>query len=79
MKEEVQTKVIEVIARVFEVETQNIEVNFKKEDFDTWDSIGHLQLVMNLESDFNIKFRIEEINNIQGVQDCINLVATYSK
>ena len=77
MSEEIKNRVIEVMSRVFNVNKEDINIDFMKENFETWDSIGHLQLIMNLESDFKIKFRMEEINNIQGVKDCIELVEKY--
>ena len=50
----------------------------EKDDFETWDSIGHLQLVMNLESDFGVKLKTDEIKNIKGVEDCIQLMQKYN-
>jgi acyl carrier protein len=74
MKEEIKVKVFSIVERVFNVNRQQLTIEMKKEDFETWDSIGHLQFVMNLEADFGIKFKTEEINNIKGIEDCIQLI-----
>jgi acyl carrier protein len=79
MKEEINEKVFSVIERVFNVSKQQLNLEMKKEDFETWDSIGHLQLIMNLEADFGIKLKTDEITNIKGVADCIQLIEKHKK
>jgi acyl carrier protein len=74
MNEEIKEKVFAIVERVFNVNSKQLTLEMKKEDFETWDSIGNLQFVMNLESDFGIKLKTAEINNIKGIEDCISLI-----
>ena len=78
MDKEITEKVFEIFTRVFSVDSKKLSSGLKKDDIETWDSIGHLQLVMNLESDFGIKLRTEDIYNIKSIDDCIKLVETHS-
>ena len=43
-------------------------------DFSEWDSFGHLRIVMEIESSFDIKFNSEEIFNIKTVLDFMNAI-----
>jgi acyl carrier protein len=77
MNTEIKNRIAKVMERVFDVKASSVSIDLKKDDFDTWDSIGHLMLIMNLESEFEIKFHTDEINKVHGVEDCVNLVKKY--
>ena len=68
---EIEKRVLNVFSKVFDLDTNDLSVEMIKDDIESWDSIGHLQLIMNLESEFNIKFRTKEIYEITSIQKCI--------
>lgn len=67
-----EEKVLEVFKQVFNNKT--IDIQSQKEDIEEWDSLGHLQLIMQIESAFGIKFKTYEMNNIRSVQDAIEQI-----
>lgn len=77
MDTEIKNRIAEVMERVFDVKASTVSIDQKRVHFETWDSIGHLQLIMSLESEFGIKFHTDEINKIECVEDCVNLVKKY--
>ena len=79
MAEEIIEKVLSVFARVFEMEQSKLTLEMRRDDIEKWDSIGHLHLIMNLESELNIKFRMDEISPMQSIEDCTNIIKSYLK
>ena len=71
---EIEKKVLSVIARVFNLNLEDLSGLNTRDEIDSWDSLGHLQLILQLESEFNIKLKMEEINNINSIEDCVNIV-----
>ncbi len=76
---EIEEKLFQVFQRVFDLPSQRLTVEMTKDDIDSWDSIGHLQLVMNIEADFGIKFKTEEISGIKSFEDCVRLIENHKK
>lgn len=67
-----EEKVLEVFKQVFS--NVSIDIHSQKEDIEQWDSIGHLQLIMQIESSFGIKFKTSEINDIRSVKEAIEQI-----
>jgi acyl carrier protein len=54
-----------IISRVF-TEEEKLEVFMKKSEITSWDSIGHLNLILEVEDSLGISFRKEEIEEINS-------------
>jgi len=63
----------DVFNRAFDVKV-NINNHTDKKNLDSWDSFNHLNLIVEIESEYSIKFSIDEINNISSVKDIFNLL-----
>ena len=44
------------------------------DSLESWDSLGHVNLLMGIQMEFSIKFSIEEMQAIKSVKDIIQLV-----
>ena len=64
-----------VVCRVFPDEN-NIGLYSTKRDLVSWDSIGHLNLILEVEDEFGISFSKEEIESIDSIQILYDLVIT---
>ena len=71
---EIEKKALTVIARVFNLNLEDLSGLNTRDEIDSWDSLGHLQLILQLESEFNIKLKMEEINKINTIEDCVKIV-----
>lgn len=58
-----------LLARVFQVNESEINENTSPENTEKWDSFNTLNLVMELENEFNVQFRFDEIVAIKSVKD----------
>ncbi len=63
-----------VIRTVFGIEAENIDENWTSEDIPDWDSVGHLNLIMEVEKEFEIKVEIEEMFEIEKLGDIMKIL-----
>jgi acyl carrier protein len=63
-----------IIAQLMEVPEEKVTMDSIKSDFEKWDSLNQLNLVMEVEYQFNISLSIDEITEIHSIQDIVNLV-----
>ena len=68
------SKIREIIARILEVETDEIEMDTVIGDLDEWDSLHHLQIIVALEKEYSIKFAQEDLAELEDVSDLVSLV-----
>ena len=62
-------KLFNIISRVMEIKSSELTDESGPEDVEKWDSYNGLLLVDEIESEFNVKFTIEEIFDINSIAD----------
>ena len=62
-------KLYSIISKVMDVPESEINDQTSPENIESWDSFHGLVLVDELENNFNVKFTIEEIADVQNVAD----------
>ena len=67
-----EEKVLEILKAVFELET--VGPDCSQETCEKWDSLGQLNLVVELEDAFGISLEPEEIAVMQSFQDIIRIL-----
>lgn len=63
-----------IIAIMEETLGTKINKNTKQSDCDKWDSLNHLNLIISLESEFDISLEPEEIGAMTSVEAVIKTV-----
>jgi acyl carrier protein len=63
-----------VIREVFPIETDTIDEDWTSDDIPDWDSVGHLNLIMEIEKEFNIKIEIEEMFEVEKLGDITKIL-----
>lgn len=69
-----EEKVLEILKNVFELET--VDATCSQTTCDKWDSMGQLNLVVELESEFDISLEPEEIGEMKCYDDIIRILKT---
>ena len=59
---------------VFDDESLTISNDTTAEDIDDWDSLAHINLIVAIEKDFNIKLTLGELQGLQNVSDMVALI-----
>ena len=62
-------KLYSIISKVMNIPESEINDQTSPENIESWDSFHGLLLVDELENNFNVKFTIEEIADVQNVGD----------
>ena len=57
------------LSNVFGIREDIINDKTSPDNVDTWDSLNGLMLVTELESEFNVKFTMAEVNSMKCVKD----------
>lgn len=67
-----EEKVVEILKNVFELD--NVDETCSQTTCEKWDSMGVLNLVVELESEFGISLEPEEIAELQSYNDIIRIL-----
>jgi|TARA_B110000495_G_C22528383_1_gene321563 acyl carrier protein len=62
-------KLFNIISRVMEIKSSELTDESRPEDIENWDSYNGLLLVDELESEFNVKFTVEEVYDVHSIVD----------
>ena len=66
-----------IISRVFNIDISLVNNNSSPKTIDTWDSMNMYVLINEVETEFGIKFSLDEILEIQNVQNIENLLVKH--
>ncbi len=70
--------IVERLASVFDaafgLETEKFSPNLAPEDVSNWDSVGHKNLVMQLEKEFEQQFEVDEIMEMSSPVKIIDIL-----
>ncbi len=64
-----------VFQKAFGLETNRFSPHLAPEDVPNWDSIGHMNLVMYLEQEFNQRFEVDEIMEMSSPAKIMEILA----
>ena len=62
-----EEKILEILKQVFELES--VDESCAQVNCEKWDSLKHLELVVEIESAFNIELEPEEIAEMKSFKD----------
>ena len=69
-------KITPVFRKVLNEASLEITDQLSANDVDNWDSLSHMLLISEIESAFNIKFKLKELNKMKNVGDLISIIST---
>ncbi len=73
-REEVLTKVTEIIRDVFDDENIVVTEATVADDVDGWDSLMHITLLGTIEDEFEIKFAMKDVVGMKNVGEMVDLI-----
>jgi acyl carrier protein len=74
--DEVMMRINKVFRAVFADEKLTVDENTTPDDIEGWDSLQHINLISMLESEFGIRFDVDQIVSIEGVGDMATIIRT---
>ena len=73
---DIKDRVYKVFSLVFNVDENDLKMTDSKETIQSWDSIGHLSLVMRLEEEFRIRLTTEQVIEIDSIEKAVEYLET---
>ncbi len=73
-KQELTNKLIKIFQTTFNEESLSLTDELTANDVDNWDSLTHMILISEIEKDFNIKFKLKELNKMKNVGALIEII-----
>jgi len=73
-REQIFEAVTEIFRDVFDDDELVIGDETNSDDIEDWDSLEHIELVMNMEKRFSLKFNIKEVSKLQNVGEMVDLI-----
>ncbi len=74
LKTEIFQRMEIIFRETFNDEELILKEEFNSEDILDWDSLGHLNLMVNLEQEFSCNFSIDEFSNLKNVGELLELI-----
>lgn len=68
-----------IFNNILDLEEGQIAEDSSPEDFLEWDSMANVNIMLALEEEFKIKFKLDDIEDAKNVTDFINLVNKYTQ
>ncbi len=75
-KEEIVNKLTPVFRKVFADNSLVITDELSALDVENWDSLSHMLLISEVESEFAIKFKLKDLNKMANVGDMIAIIGS---
>ena len=70
-------RIIEIMSEVFELPVSDFPSDIKQENIENWDSLRHLNLIVELEDAFDKSFEPEEISEIIEKKEKYESLSTF--
>ena len=67
-----EEKVLEILKNVFELDT--VDETCSQETCEKWDSMGQLNLMVELECEFDVTLEPEEIGEMKSYSDIVRII-----
>ncbi|MGH8503214.1 MAG: acyl carrier protein [Gammaproteobacteria bacterium] len=74
MSESIEVRVRQVAADVFDMPLEQVTARSSPQTIETWESVQHLNLILALEQELQVRIDPEEIAQIETIGDAIRLV-----
>lgn len=71
---ELKEQLNEIFCEVFDDDDIRISEEMTANDVDGWDSLSHVNLIVTIESKFNIKFTQKELLTFKNVGDLLSAI-----
>ena len=71
--------VIEIISDILDLDIDIIDLEASPKEIDEWDSIANVNIIIALEEELKLKFKLDDLEDIKTLNDFVALANKYSK
>ncbi len=73
-REEIVERLTLIFRKVFNEKDLVLRDDLTANDVETWDSLTHMLMITEVENEFQIKFKLKDLNKMKQVGDLISIV-----
>ena len=73
-KTEVTSKLTVIFRKIFSNDSLVLTNELTANDVEQWDSLTHMLLITDIETEFSIKFKLKDLNKMRNVGDMIEII-----
>ncbi|MCR5144557.1 MAG: acyl carrier protein [Lachnospiraceae bacterium] len=73
-REEVYEELTEIFRDVFDDDSIEINDDTTSEDIEAWDSLEHVNLMLEVMETFEVEFNMGEVNDMKNVGDMVTMI-----
>ena len=75
----IENKIKKVMSTIFNIDLNKISDNSSPNDIDKWDSMAHMNLIVELEKEFDLLFDANEITEMINFKSIMLIVTSKKK
>ncbi len=79
LREEVFKRLNQIFQDVFDDESITVQDATTADDIEDWDSLEHINLVVAIEKEFDIKFNMGDVSKMKNVGEMADLILQRTK
>jgi len=64
----------EIFRDILDIDDIVLENTTSANDIEEWDSLAHINLIVAIEREYNIKFALGELQDLRNIEDMIKLI-----
>ncbi len=72
-------KIYEIFSDILDLNRDSFNLDTKPSDFAEWDSVATVNIIVALEDEFGVKFKLEDIQQLKKIKDFVELLERYQK
>ena len=69
-----EERIRQIAASVLRVSPARLDAAASPDTIETWDSLRHLNLVLALEEDFDLRFTVEDVGRMRTLGEMVKLI-----
>ena len=70
----IKDKLIKIFSTIFKIKVKNKILKLKKKNFEKWDSLNHIKLIIYIENEFKIKLGINKFNAVDSFKKILYVI-----
>ena len=74
-REQIQMELTEIFRDLFDDPTLVLRDDMTAAEVEGWDSLNHINMIVEVERAFHVKFKLSEIQGLKDVGELIRLIA----
>jgi acyl carrier protein len=71
---EILARLIPILEDTFSDSDHEITLSTTQDEIEEWDSLAQVRLFLAIETEFGFRFDLEEMENIAGVEDLVDII-----